>query len=120
MNPRILSVDDHEDTLSMLQVLFNAYGFDLTAASSVEEGLKLAKEGGFDLFLLDFMFADGTGKELCEKIREFDGETPIVFFSGSHPTKQHDAVTYGAQGFVMKPDLKALRHEITQVLSQTA
>jgi DNA-binding response OmpR family regulator len=104
----------------MLQVLFSAYGYDLTSASSVEEGLKLAKAEDFDLFLLDFMFADGTGKELCEKIREFNAETPIVFFSGSHPVKQQESMSCGAQGFVMKPDLIALRHEITQVLSHTA
>ena len=117
MKPRILSVDDHEDTLLMLQVLFGAYGYDLTSASSVEEGLRRAKAEDFDLFLLDFMFSDGTGRELCEKIREFDKDTPIVFFSGGHPIKQQEAVTCGAQGFVMKPDLKALRHEIAQVLS---
>lgn len=63
------------------------------------------------------MFPDGTGKELCQKIREFDTETPIVFFSGSHTIKQQEAVSCGAQVFVMKPDLVTLRHEITQVHS---
>ena len=116
MKRRILSVDDHEDTLSILRAMLGEYGYDLTPALSVEEGLRLAKSQDFDLFLLDFKFADGTGKELCERIREFDRETPILFFSGTHPIQQQEAVSCGAQAFVMKPDFEGLRQHIKQVL----
>ncbi len=117
MNPRILAVDDDDDTRSVLPPLLGAHGYDLTSAASVKEGLRLAKAQDFDLFLLDFKFADGTGKELCERIREFDRETPILFFSGTHPIQQQDAMSCGAQGFVMKPDFNALRQEISRVLT---
>ena len=120
MKPRILSVDDHEDTLSMLRVLLGASGYDLTPASSVAEGLRLAKSEGFDLFLLDLNFADGTGRELCERIREFDRETPILFFSGTHPFQQRGSEAWGAQGFVLKPDFEGLRREIGQALGVAA
>jgi CheY-like chemotaxis protein len=116
MTPRILSVDDHEDTLSLLRPLLGACGYDLTSASSVGEGLKSARAENFDLFLLDFKFGDGTGEELCEGIREFDRETPIIFFSGRHPSEQREAVSGGAQGFVLKPDFVALRREISRAL----
>ena len=115
-NPRILSVDDHEDTLQMLQAMLGARGCRVTGASSVSEGLKLAEAQEFDLFLFDFKFPDGTGKELCERIREFDRETPILFFSGSHPALQQEALSCGAQGYVLKPDFDALRRKITQAL----
>jgi len=120
MKPRILSVDDHEETLSILRAMLGVYGYELTAASSVEEGLRLAKAGDFDLFLLDFKFAEGTGKELCERIREFDRETPVLFFSAAHPTQYQGAASCGAQGFVMKPDFEALRREIGQALGVAA
>ena len=116
MKPRILSVDDHEDTLSILRVMLGSCGYELATASSVAEGLRMAESGGFDLFLLDFKFADGTGGELCERIREFDRETPVLFFSGSHPTQHEGAVSCGAQGFVMKPDFAGLRHHIRQAV----
>jgi CheY-like chemotaxis protein len=115
-NPRILSVDDHEDTLLMLQAMLGARGCRVTGAASVSEGLKRAEAGEFDLYLLDFKFPDGTGRELCERIREFDRETPILFFSGSHPALQQEALPCGAQGYVLKPDLDALRREINQAL----
>jgi CheY-like chemotaxis protein len=120
MKPRILSVDDHEDTLLMLQTLLGAHGYDLTPAASVAEGLRLAKTEDFDLYLFDFRFADGTGRELCERIREFDHETPILFFSGSHPALEQEAMSCGAQGFVMKPDFAALRREISKNLQRAA
>lgn len=120
MKPRILSVDDHEETLSILRAMLDWYGYELTPASSVEEGLRLAKAGGFDLFLLDFKFADGTGKELCERIREFDRETPILFFSGTHPIQQRGAESCGAQAFVLKPDFEGLRREISQAIRAAA
>ena len=53
MKPRILSVDDHDDTLEMLKALLGSHGYDVSGASSVTEGLKLAKAGKFDLYLLD-------------------------------------------------------------------
>ncbi len=120
MKPRILSVDDHEDTLLMLRAMLGSYGYDLSSASSVAEALRLARAEDFDLFLLDFKFADGTGGELCERIREFDRETPILFFSGTHPIQQQEAVSCDAQGFVMKPDFEGLRRQISQALGVAA
>lgn len=54
--------------------------------------------------LLDYVFPDGTGKELCERIRESDPDTPILFFSASHPSVRQEAVKSGAHGFVLKPE----------------
>ena len=120
MEPRILFVEDHQDTRTVIQALLGADGFNLTTADSCEDGLRLAKAGDFDLYILDFKFADGTGKELCERIREFDPDTPILFFSGSHPNVQREALSCGAQGFILKPDFDELRREIRKNLRQAA
>jgi two-component system, OmpR family, KDP operon response regulator KdpE len=120
MRPRILYVDDHEDTRFLLKSLLEASGYDLTTAATAGEGLRLARAGGFDLFLFDYKFGDGTGRELCEGVREFDPVTPILFFSGSHPALQQEALSCGAQGFVLKPDFDALKGEITRSLGRAA
>lgn len=117
MRPRILSIDDHDDTVRLLQALLGSHGYDVSSATTLSEGLELAKKQGFDLYLLGLWFADGTGRELCERIREFDPETPILFFSGTHPSLQREALSCGAQAFVMKPDFEALRREIRQALA---
>jgi two-component system KDP operon response regulator KdpE len=120
MRPRILSVDDHDDTVRLLRALLGSQGYEVSSAASVAEGLELAKKKVFDLYLLDLWFADGSGRELCERIREFDSETPILFFSGTHPKAQAEALSCGAQGFVMKPDFEALRREISRALRVAA
>ena len=119
-SPRILFVDDHEDTRFLISYLLGAWGYEVVAAQTVEEGLQLARSGGFDLYLLDSRFADGSGTELCEGIREFDKETPIVFYSGEHPSRLKKALDCDAQGFVLKPGFDALPRELERALGTTA
>ena len=117
MKPRILFVEDHADTRSMIRRLLGKQGYQIETAESLEEALKLARRETFDLFLLDYKLEDGNGKELCEKIREFDSDTPILFFSASHPKIQQEALECGAQGFILKPDIDRLHGEIDRVLN---
>jgi CheY-like chemotaxis protein len=118
--PRILFVDDHEDTRFLISYLLGVWGYGVVVAESVEEGLALARGGGFDLYLLDSRFADGSGMELCEGIREFDKETPIVFYSGDHPSRLKKALDCDAQGFVLKPGFDTLPRELERALGTTA
>ena len=113
---RILFVDDHEDTRYLITYLLGSWGYEVAAAQSVEEGLGLARTGAFDLYLLDSRFGDGSGTELCEGIREFDKETPIVFYSGDHPSRLMKALECDAQGFVLKPGFDALPRELERAL----
>lgn len=117
MRPRILFVEDHDDTRFMIRLLLGNRGYQVKTAESANEGLELAQNESFDLFLLDYQLGDGNGKELCQKIREFDAATPILFFSASHPRIQQDAVECGAQGFVLKPDIELLHGEIERALT---
>ncbi|MFL6256438.1 MAG: response regulator transcription factor [Pyrinomonadaceae bacterium] len=115
--PRILFVDDHEDTRYLITYLLGEWGYAVAAVQSVEEGLALARAGGFDLYLLDSRFTDGSGTELCEGIREFDKTTPIVFYSGDHPSRLKKALDCDAQGFVLKPGFDALPRELERALA---
>lgn len=114
---RILFVDDHEDTRYLITYLLHSWGYAVEAARSMEEGLKLARRGDFHLYLLDSRFGDGSGTDLCEGIREFDKTTPIVFYSGDHPSRLKKALECDAQGFVLKPGLDALPRELERALA---
>lgn len=116
MPTRVLFVEDHDDTRSLLRAMLGAQGYEVTTASSHGEGLRLAREEVFDLILLDYRYADGTGEELCRLIRESDPYTPILFFSGVDPRLQREALSCGAQGFVLKPNFGDLQREISRAL----
>lgn len=101
---RILCADDDKDTCEMVTTLLGRAGYEVRQALSVGEALGLAQKGGFDLILLDWIFEDGTGIELCETIRSFDSKTAILFYSGiAYEAEIKKALHTGAQGFIVKP-----------------
>lgn len=120
MRPRILFVDDNADIRIIMAAQLAARGYEPVTAMSCEEGLRLARTGGYDLYLLDYVFPEGTGRELCERIREFDPDTPVLFFTASHPSIREEALGCGARGFVMKPEFGLLQDKIAGVLQPTA
>ena len=120
MKPRILFVDDHEDTRNLISYGLEAFGYEVVTTDCTSEGLRLAQEGRFDLYLLDSRFAESSGVELCEAIREFDPETPIIFFTGEHPAQLKDALDCPVQGVVLKPDFDKLKEKITDTLRPAA
>jgi DNA-binding response OmpR family regulator len=100
----ILCVDDDKDTSAGLSILLELSGYAVKIAGSVAEGLSLARSERFDLYLFDYNFADGTGIELCEKLRSFDRTTPIVFCSGEGREEERElADKVGAQAYLVKP-----------------
>lgn len=118
--PRILFVDDHEDTRFLVITWLGALGYEVTAAHSVSEGLRLAKSERFDLYLLDSRLADGDGKDLCEKLREIDELTPIVFYAGDVRERVMAGSDCETQGFVMKPEIENLPQIISNALHVAA
>jgi DNA-binding response OmpR family regulator len=101
---RILFIDDDRDTREMMRYLLGREGYEVAPASSVTEGLRLARRESFDLILLDWYFSDGTGIEICQTIRTFDEEIPIFFYTGvAYESELKKALKAGAQGCFVKP-----------------
>ena len=103
---RILYCEDHDDTRVLMTVLLERAGFEVTPAASGGECLVLAGSAGpFDLYLLDHTFPDASGLTVCESLRKFDAETPILFYSArALPQEQEAAMKAGAQDYLVKPN----------------
>ena len=99
MRRRILCIEDDADTCELLVTWLGLYNCSVTSACTMARGLKLAQEEAFDLYLIDSRLPDGTGVEACNRIRAFDSQTPILFWSGDD---DHASVA-GVQAFVAKP-----------------
>jgi DNA-binding response OmpR family regulator len=56
---RILYVDDHEDSSEMLKLLLAPMNYEVQAAHTVDNALKLARSVNFDLYVLDKRLPDG-------------------------------------------------------------
>lgn len=87
-----------------MTILLERAGFRVTTASSGADCLKLARGERFDLYLLDHSFPDASGVTVCEELRKFDAETPILFYSGrAMPQEKEAAIRAGAQDYLIKP-----------------
>ena len=117
-NPRILFVDDHDDTRFMIKEWLSQFNYEVATAESMAEGLRLAQFEAFDLYILDSRLPDGRGTELCVKIREFDRTTPIIFYSGEAREELHSELKCGAQECVMKPEFDELEKAIRRAVGR--
>ncbi len=104
-SPRVLSVDDDEDTREMLGILLNSVGVELTSVSTASEVLVLSQTECFDAYLLDAWLPDLDGVELCRRLRNLDPHAVVVFYSGAaYEVDRKRAREAGASAYVCKPE----------------
>lgn len=106
-NLRILCVDDDEDTSELINMMLQRSNaeYKITSVKTPDEALTLAATKEFDLYVLDYRYADTTGVEICRRIRQTDRDTPIMFFTGeAHAQERQMAIAAGANAYLIKPD----------------
>jgi two-component system response regulator ArlR len=102
--PRVLYIEDHEDTRELVTLVLEQKCIEVVTGSTIKNGVALASSQDFDLYLLDSWLPDGSGLELCRRIREFDAETPILFYSAAaYEMDRAEAIKSGAQAYLIKP-----------------
>lgn len=124
MNPmqrRVLCVESHADTCSMLSALLGRIGYQTVAAAAVADALKKAHSERFDLYLVDDWYEDGTSLELCRELRKLDAHTPILFYStAARESDRQQAIEAGAQDYVIKPgDIGELAKIVQRLVEST-
>ena len=99
---KVLCVEDDRDTCDVLRFIMTEYEF--TAVQTMEEAEVLIGEKTFDLYVLDNWLPDGSGIELCEKIRGSGSRSPIVFTSAIGQLREIElAMNAGADRYLVKP-----------------
>lgn len=95
-----------EDDLSLIQGLSFALqkeGFQLKIARTLAEAERLWAEYSFDLLILDVSLPDGTGFEVCQKVRE-TSKVPIIFLTASdEEMNMIMGLDMGGDDYITKP-----------------
>ena len=80
---RILVVDDNASMRDLVARRLTREGHDVTLCGSGEAGLRRAREGGFDLMLLDLMMPGLNGLDVMERLRseETTRALPVIVIS---------------------------------------
>jgi DNA-binding response OmpR family regulator len=117
--PRVLCVDDDEDSRGMLTTLLRLAFIEAKAVGTAAEALLSIQTERFDLYLLDSRLPDLDGFELCRRMRALDLHTPILFFSGAaNEADKKRGIEAGADAYLVKPDLDGLVGSIKRFVGQ--
>ena len=101
---RILVVEDEPDIARGLRDALEFEQFEVTTTGYGREGIRLLRERGSDLVILDLMLPDINGFTVCEEIRQSHPVVPIIMLTArSQETDKIRGLEAGADDYVTKP-----------------
>ena len=118
---RILIVEDEPDLSLSLEEDLRRQGHETTLAGDGEKGLRLGRQGTWDLILLDVMLPKMDGFDVCSALRRAGITTPIVMLTArTQEAEKELGLDSGADDYVTKPfSLRELRARIRAQLRRT-
>ncbi len=104
MSERIFILEDDAPLREGLCALMQKEGYSVESASSVSAAQKVLAEQVFSLIILDVMLPDGSGFDVCTKLRNSAVTTPILFLTACDDEFQIvHGLDCGADDYVTKP-----------------
>lgn len=100
---RVLVVDDEAAILRFLKPALEANGYEVFSTATVAEAVKHVAANAPDLVLLDLGLADGDGKDVIGRVREWSDVPIIVLSARDRETEKIDSLDLGADDYVNKP-----------------
>ncbi len=106
MSPRILVIDDDDDTHLFLKLTLQPHGHQVIGAHSVTQGLNAARRENPDLIVLEAAIENGAGFDLCRRLRLLPGGRARPILIVSRLRDREDLVRgleHGASAYLTKP-----------------
>ena len=99
----ILMVEDEESITVPLSEALEREGFDTQVSGTVREALELTERALPDLVLLDVMLPDGSGYDVCRRLRERSRVPIIILSARGEEADRVVGLELGADDYVVKP-----------------
>ena len=118
---KILVVDDEKVLVKGIKFNLEHEGYQVQDAYDGEEAVELAREGGFDLIILDVMMPKIDGLQACMRIREFSNVPIIMLTAKSEDADKLMGFECGADDYVTKPfNILELKARVRALLRRAA
>ena len=118
---RILVVDDEKTLVKGMKFNLENEGYEVECAYDGAAALELAREGRFDLLILDVMMPEMDGIEACMKIREFSNVPIIMLTAKSEDADKLLGFESGADDYLTKPfNILELKARVRALLRRAA
>jgi two-component system OmpR family response regulator len=117
----LLVVDDEPFLRDAVAASLRFLGFDVTAAETGLEALRLARAGRFDLVVLDVMLPDVDGFEVLRRLRRDGSRIPVIFLTARDTQADKvNGLTLGGDDYLTKRfGLEELAARVRSVLRRT-
>ena len=101
---KLLVVDDDVKLAAALRRGLTAEGFQVEVAQDGPDGLWRAREGGYDLIVLDVMLPGCNGYRVCADLRRAGDTTPILMLTAKDgDLDEAEGLDTGADDYLRKP-----------------
>lgn len=100
---RIFFVEDDQSLIKGLSFALAKQGYETDIARTKIEAQRLWSDGKYDLVILDVSLPDGSGYDICKKIRK-TSKTPIIFLTAAdEETDVIMGLDIGGDDYITKP-----------------
>ena len=117
----ILILEDDADLAAGMEMALMSDDFSFTICSTIKEAEEKFRQQTFDLLILDVNLPDGSGFELCQKIRKSSKVSIILLTARDMELDIVRGLECGADDYITKPfSTMVLRARIRALLRRTA
>ena len=99
----VLIVEDDKNTAELVALYLKREGFHAIIANDGRRGLSLAKQHRPELVILDLMFPNLSGWEICRQLRQTSNVPVIMLTARDEEVDRVAGLTLGADDYVVKP-----------------
>jgi DNA-binding response OmpR family regulator len=101
---KVLVVDDEPEAVDLLREFLTAKGYEVLAASTGEDALRMLTQERPRLMLLDIRMPVMSGLEVLKRAREIDQEVGIIMVTAvDEESIGREALKLGAFDYIVKP-----------------
>jgi two-component system KDP operon response regulator KdpE len=99
----VLVVDDEAAILRFLKPALEANSYDMSSVPTIADAVKRIAAEAPDIVLLDLGLADGDGKDVLRRVREWSDVPVIVLSARDREAEKIESLDLGADDYVNKP-----------------